>query len=337
MLTERKKGDRLAMGFLLLFFSFISCSAQTRVSAISSTINSTDGYPLTVYELFSGSTYRVVDNPRAVFFYIQGSEYNSVVQRIDMLASAVILGGRCILMEKRGCSYNETDTVVAFRYAEKKIRVQDHLAVIRAVTKNLEAKIPVIVIGGSEGGDVAAELAERENRITQLILIGSGGGWSQKKELEYLVTNYPGYLGCNNTRVLDSVCSMINNSANDSLVWAGHPYRRWKSFLDDPGLLHLKHITIPVLLLHGDADTNVPVGSARALNEAFRDLHKENLTYIEYPGVDHRLNSTADHKSRYPLLEIDIMNWLSRFNVISGEEVKLFRQRVKRAHKELFD
>lgn len=320
---------------LILSLSFSSI-AQVKISATSKTIEASDGFQLVSYKLFSGKKFKILENPKAIFFYIQGSDYTTVTNKLPFMASAIILGSRAIMMEKRGCYYDHIDTAVCYQFADKETRITDHLKVIEAYIKNVPLNIPLIVVGGSEGGDIASVLAERCKRITQLILIGTGGGWSQSTELKYFVTKYPGYLGCKSIVELENTFSVINNSNNDTLIWAGNPYRRWKTFLNDSNLIHLSNVSIPILLLHGDADINVPVESARNLASTFNQLRKTNLTYIEYHNINHLLVDVNDNKSRYPYLEIDIIKWLCKQGVVSENESEQFSKRVKKAHRDIF-
>lgn len=315
----------------------VHCVAQVKIAAVSNIIPSTtDRFPLISYELYEGKKYKLKEKPRALFFYIQGSEAQTVTTKISYLASAVILGCRAIMLEKRGCFYNRVDTTLFNRYDTKQQRILDCIDVLNTYLKEVPTDIPVVIVGGSEGGDVAAALATKEKRITQLILIGSGGGWSQETELKFMVKKYPGYLNVQTPSELDTIFKTINASGNDSLLWAGHSYKRWKSYLKDSSATYVQQLAIPVLLLHGDADKNVPVESARALNTQLKACDKQNLTYIEYKGLDHTLYNEQTHQNGYPFLEIDIMNWLMRQSLLSEKELNTFTKRVKRAHRDLF-
>lgn len=327
----------LTLPCLLFFFFFHACrSGQVSISAVGKEIPARDGFPIMAYELLESKRKNPIQKPSAVFFYIQGSEPATVTDKIGLLASAVIMKGRVILMEKRGCGVEKTDTATFYLYDDKNTRVSDHLAVINRYIKDIPAATPVIVVGGSEGGDIAAVLAQQCKRITHLILIGSGGGISQKTEFELLVQQQPGYLNCANLHELDSTLQYIRQSKDSLAMWAGHPYKRWNSYLYDSTITYLQQIDIPVLLLHGDADGNVPVASARAVDQAFKKLHKNNLHYIEYKDVDHTLMHVIDHKSRYPVMEIDIVRWMVGQGLIPKTYADILIKRVKKAHPDIF-
>jgi pimeloyl-ACP methyl ester carboxylesterase len=322
----------------LLLFLFLPCwsTAQVTINAIGTEIPASDGFPLLAFELFKGKKHKPPKHPSGLFFYIQGSEPATVTDKIGLLASAVIMHGRVILVEKRGCTPEKIDSATFYRYDDKATRISDHLEVINRYLKNLPPSLPVVVVGGSEGGDIAAALAQKCPRITHLILIGSGGGISQKTEFEQMVAQQPGYLGCQNVRELDSTFALIRHSPDSLAMWAGHPYKRWNSYLYDSTITFLHQVGIPILMFHGDADANVPVASARSLHAAFQKTGKTNLTYIEYRDVDHTLMNVRDGKSRYPVMEVDIVDWMTREGLIPEKYARRLTKRVKKAHPDVF-
>lgn len=54
-----------------------------------------------------------------------------------------------------------------------------------------------------------------------------------------------------------------------------------------PAILEPVKNTLPLLLMHGDADQLVPVANARRWNQAILGLKMTNYTYLEVPGADH--------------------------------------------------
>ncbi len=162
---------------LSLLVLHTSCSS-VKLKAIKHTVRAADGYPITAYELLNGRKKDIPYRPRALIFYVQGSVYETALTKVDKLASAVIFGARAFLVEKRGCYADSVNLEEAWRFADKATWVSDYHRVIDSITGTVAADIPVILVGGSEGGDVAAVLAARSPRVTHLIIIGSGGGMS---------------------------------------------------------------------------------------------------------------------------------------------------------------
>lgn len=310
--------------------------AAVKVSATMRTVNAADGYPLIAYEIFNAKKKGPTRHPKAIFFYITGSEDGSVLDKVSFMASAVIFGGRAIMMEKRGVSHDQTDKQTFYRYDTKATRVSDNNTVINNYLEDVDPAIPVILIGGSEGGDIASAVAAINKRVTHLILLGAGGGWSQATEFRYMVGQRPGYLGMRSVQQLDSQLNNIKYSHNDSLMWAGHPYRRWKSYLPDSSIRYLKTLNIPILLIQGEADINVPAQSAREIDSVFIKMHKNNLRYVEYKDIDHTFTNVLDKKSRYPYVEISIIDWFGDLGLINKKLSRIVTKRVKKAHRDIF-
>ena len=321
--------------FTILFLPHKSVG-KVSISAMMHPVTAEDGCQLITYEIFNKKKKGPAKNPKAIFFYIQGSEHESVLDKVSFMASAVIFGGRAVMMEKRGVSHDSTDIKTFYRYDDKATRVADHNTVINDYLKDIPAELPVIVIGGSEGGDIAAAVAARNKRITHLILLGAGGGWSQTTEFRHMVQNNPGYLGAANVKELDSTINTIMSSRDDSTMWAGHPYRRWKSYLNDSNIIYLKDLSIPILLIQGEADINVPAQSSREIDSAFIKMHKTNLRYVEYKDVDHTFTNVKDKKSRFPYVEIEIINWFGDLGLLNKKLSRIVTKRVKRAHRDIF-
>lgn len=59
---------------------------------------------------------------------------------------------------------------------------------------------------------------------------------------------------------------------------------------------HAAAFRAPVLIFHGDTDLNVGVGQSRLMNERLRAAGKQ-VTYVEFPALDHQLN-TAEARTR---------------------------------------
>jgi dipeptidyl aminopeptidase/acylaminoacyl peptidase len=75
-----------------------------------------------------------------------------------------------------------------------------------------------------------------------------------------------------------------NFIGNGPHVAAGSPARHAASF------------KAPVMLFHGDADTNVGVGESRLMERRLKDAGKE-VTYVEFEGLDHYLDE-AEARTR---------------------------------------
>ncbi len=316
------------------------CSASQKwsISAEEMTVIADDGYSLITYELKMEPDIFDGEPPRFVLFYIQGSEYETVFSQVGTLAGVIAMGASVVVMERRGVDQNQNvDIETCHRYSMKEIRVEDHLKVIDAYLEGAVPGIPVILMGVSEGGDIASVVAAREDRVTHLILLGSGGGWSQAEEFEFFLSTRGSYLGLHDVDELTATFEAIRAQPDSMKMWAGHPYRRWSSYLWVRSIDYLEDLDIPIFLAHGDKDESVPVESARAVKERFDELDKSNLTYLEYENANHSFVDQEEGFLVSPLIEVDILRWLEELHIITREERDTFEDRVRTAHPECFD
>jgi dipeptidyl aminopeptidase/acylaminoacyl peptidase len=73
-----------------------------------------------------------------------------------------------------------------------------------------------------------------------------------------------------------------------------YPWQDRDLFVEQSALFHADKITTPLLLLHGDSDTNVPKGESDQLFTALKILGKE-VEYVQVVGQDHLI---LDHDQR---------------------------------------
>ncbi len=72
------------------------------------------------------------------------------------------------------------------------------------------------------------------------------------------------------------------------------PWDRRDVYVEQSALFHADKITTPLLLVHGDSDTNVPVGESDQLFTALKLLGRE-VEYVQIQGQDHHI---LDHDQR---------------------------------------
>lgn len=66
------------------------------------------------------------------------------------------------------------------------------------------------------------------------------------------------------------------------------PWNNASLYSDHSPVFHADKVTTPLLLLHGDGDTNVPVGESLTMYTALKLLNKD-VELIEYKGADHQI------------------------------------------------
>jgi hypothetical protein len=153
----------------------------------------------------------------------------------------------------------------------------------------------VIALGVSEGGRVVTRLAVENNKITHLVCMVSGGLNHFYSSIVNAridaaagkITHYEAQA------IVDSLFGVYekiySDPHNTEKSWYGHPYQRWASFCTDIPLEHLVKLEIPIYMLNGSADRNIPIPQADYVMLEFLRLGKTNLTYRVLPGCEHSL------------------------------------------------
>lgn len=164
--------------------------------------------------------------------------------------------------------------------------VADYSEFIAAQLKRSDHKPKnVVLVGVSEGGQVAIRIAARMPAITHLALIGDGG-YSMRKLLSTL--HEKGDISCDITQAWPTI-SADPRSIDKS--WCGSPYRYWSDVLDYDPMPDLLALDIPLLVGIGEKDRSNPVESALSLQAEFEKAGKNNLVLKVYPGAGHTLNA----------------------------------------------
>ena len=185
----------------------------------------------------------------------------------------------------------------------------------QVVKKQIKTPKKVIVIGHSEGTDVAAKLGTINKNITHLGF-WAGGGHTQYYDFALFIRKAlsEGKIDEETAiQQMDSLLAQINNIETDpnstSKYWLGNTYRRWSHF-SEPPVENLLKINIPVFVAFGANDVSVPVESALIIPIEFARLKKNNLTFRLYPDYDHSFNSAPTNEN---------VNWESHWMDVFDE------------------
>jgi pimeloyl-ACP methyl ester carboxylesterase len=329
---------RLSLFVLVLAVSAIAggChSGVISVAGVGQRIAADDGFQLTVFS-FEQTPARSAP-PRGIVLYIQGSEDHSVTESVDALAAFCAMNAPVIAFERRGVTPDgRVDAEIALRSATRERRVRDALTALEWGTRDVAPGTPVLLLGASEGADVASAVAARAPHVSCVILLGGGGGWTQEEEFRHFIRARPGYMGLADESELDARVADIKAHPDADTMWAGHPYRRWSTFMFSRPADDLLRVNCPIVVVQGDRDDAVPIESARSLRDAFQLAGKTNFTLIEIPGVDHRFMDAATGVSKLPLVEVEVVQWLTTRGVLDAAESRVFLDRVRKAHPEAF-
>jgi pimeloyl-ACP methyl ester carboxylesterase len=175
----------------------------------------------------------------------------------------------------------------------------------------------VILMGHSEGSDVAAAAAAEDPRVTHVAFLSCGGApqfydffimrrkqmaesGASAEEIEQAITKLEG-----------EVREIVAQPDSESKFWLGHTYKRWASFATHASAESLLRTKARLFLAHGSADRSVPIESFDYLVCELLIHGRENVTIRRYPGRDHSFIKPGDDPSSQSLLEVvdEVLKW----------------------------
>ena len=303
--------------FTILFGIFvgINCNAQT----ITPELLGFEEFKLQEEQLGEIYYYLSSDNTnirKPLLVYLDGSGAFPLFQKIQNgIGSTVVIDFqklksdyRILLISKPGIPF--MDTIINNEngfpiykapkdYTERlslNWRVNSANSIIdRLIVKDSIDTTKIVVLGFSEGAQVAPKLAAKNKNITHLLLFG-GNGLNQFFDpiITARMKATRGQISeTESQREIDSLFAeyknIYENKNNTEREWWGHTYKRWASFTETDPYKYLLELEIPIYIANGSLDQN-SVLSADYIKLEFVKNGKENLTYKTYPNYDHQFN-----------------------------------------------
>jgi pimeloyl-ACP methyl ester carboxylesterase len=193
------------------------------------------------------------------------------------------------------------------------------IALTRALAEVNANRKKVIVMGNSEGGQIAPALAAINKNVTHCINIcGSGINQFYTPIIKTRMKARKGLITYEEAeRQIDSLfatyAAIYNNRNATDTSWYGQTYKRWSSFTLNPPLEYYRKLQIPVYIAIGAKDENGDVLSSDYIKLEFLRLGKKNLTYKVYPAYDHFFNEIVGPNKVAHAKEVydAALNWVS--------------------------
>lgn len=245
-----------------------------------------------------------------IVMVMQGSDCNSVVNnpRIREIAD-VAPGAAVLLVEKYGITdalplsngVDRSDCPEA--YLKKDLpeqRVMDYVQVVAAIRQSASGwwNRRLIIIGGSEGAEIAEQVAAVVPEAERLIIFAFGGRRFEDDVLHSVQVSM-NEAGLDEDARQEQTARMkktFQDALSDrspNLMVSGHSQAWLASMLMIDQLVSLRQVSVPVLALQGSDDEDVSVEGARTMVDQLRALGSTNIRYIEYPGLNHGFRDKA--------------------------------------------
>lgn len=238
-----------------------------------------------------------------IIFAIQGSSCESALTwYVDLCDQISSLGVGVIALEKQGVSKDEINL---FEYNQANCfqnRLEDYVFCfenMNLICPKWEGK--PIFWGESEGGALAANLASQIPQTAAALLFATGGGMKPREEVKWALQHRLEKYGALQDEIdqymvfLDEqMDAMILDPTSDH-QFLGNTYKWWASLLgSDEALMPLNQSPLPIYLVHGVEDCQIPVHSADLAAELLEEANA--LTYLRLERYGHDLD-TANIRS----------------------------------------
>jgi pimeloyl-ACP methyl ester carboxylesterase len=189
---------------------------------------------------------------------------------------------------------------------------------IRAMLSALRARgadtSRVLVIGHSEGADVAAQIS-LDPSVSHVAFL-AGGGPVQMFDFAVLIRRQ----GRENQLPADAIERAVTALEDDfrkiqaepdstTKFFRGHAYRRWADYLSHPPMVALLRSKARLFVAHGSDDKAVPIESFDLLSMELVRNRREGITVKRYPGAGHGLAVEGTHGPALESAFRDALNW----------------------------
>lgn len=221
-------------------------------------------------------------NPAGLLILSQGSGCRPGVQSPGLtMVRAAFPTYTALIVEKAGITpdmtIDERNCPADYhdRYTVSQ-RISDYEAVIAAL-----GPIPgrLILFGGSEGGLAMAILATKLTPDAAIIFSSATG--TSFGDMVKSTVPPEGHAH------IDAGFAAARANPDSSALFAGHAQRFWADILDHRSIDYMRATDTPLLLIQGGLDTSSPIAAARMTADAFATDSRCNLTYWEFPALDH--------------------------------------------------
>lgn len=251
---------------------------------------------------------------------LQGSDCNSVAHNKSIKShfSKILPNADLLLIEKRDITKklpllnNENRVDCPKEYLTKdspKQRVSDIRTVLTTLRDNNHYQ-NFVIVGGSEGATIAYLAAKEIPFITATAAFNGGGQWFY----DDVIHNMRSTISEPN-QLKDTISGFTKFTENIKIkkpfevVVSGHGYHWWKQMLTINTLDVISEINSPLLVIQSGSNKAVSPEQVRKMIAGLNNKGKENISYIEYPELDHGFRD-SNNASQLDKLVKDISHWL---------------------------
>jgi pimeloyl-ACP methyl ester carboxylesterase len=172
-------------------------------------------------------------------------------------------------------------------------------------------KSKIVVIGHSQGGQVAPKVAILNKKVTHLVLLNTNslnhlydfvlqqrhfafiGDQTYEKSQENIDSLFVNYK------------QIFDDPESTTKLWDGETYFRWASFSDETPLENMLKLSIPIYVVAGGKDFwGSFIMNTDYVQIEFLRYNKTNLTYKVYPNGNHFLQDEIEKDGKTQYLDL---------------------------------
>lgn len=186
-------------------------------------------------------------------------------------------------------------------------------------------KSKILVIGHSQGGQVAPKVALINKKVTHVVLLNSNSlNHLYDFTLQERLASFKGEQSFEQTQQnIDSLFSdyskIFSDPNNKTKLWNDETYFRWASFSDETPLENMLKLKIPIYVVAGGKDLwGSFIMNTDYVQIEFLRQRKTNLTYKVYANANHFLqdeiieNGKTNYINIKPKIFKDIDEWTNK-------------------------
>ncbi|MDI9312843.1 MAG: alpha/beta fold hydrolase [Limnohabitans sp.] len=184
--------------------------------------------------------------------------------------------------------------------------------IINQATKLLPVdQSKIVVIGHSQGGQVAPKVALINKKVTHVVLLNSNSlNHLYDFTLQERLASFKGEQSYEQTQQnIDSLFSdykrIFSDPNNVTKTWNNETYFRWASFSDETPLENMLKLKIPIYVIAGGKDLwGSFIMNTDYVQIEFLRYKKTNLTYLVYPNANHFLQDEITENGKINYINI---------------------------------
>lgn len=284
---------------------------------------------------FVGNFNKDISTRKPLLVYLEGSGAQSHFVSMDGKTGIGVFGliamnhgktHHVAATEKRGVKFGDTESrgtaMGATEEYNRFATLDDRVAEVRLLLDVLLAEAAVdasqvILLGHSEGADVAAAVQAVDSRVTHVAFL-SGGGAAQFFDFYAQTRKRLAKENATAEEVEQQIAGLehqireiLADPESETRMFAGHAFKRWSTFATVAAADNLAKGTAKLFLAHGTADEAVPIESFDYLVVELMNKRRENVTVKRFPACDHSYIPVGAEPSNDPFQNViaDVLKW----------------------------